>query len=183
MQNVPMSSGPFRGTIYKIWMLRYVDVPAEIGGQLAKEFGQRGISQGKTKKPKHIPVVAAVNSGSTRTTLVPAGRSRYRLQFNASLRKAAGADVGDVASISLKLDLAPRDLPIPLEFEAAMKRNHVVRREFNDLPPGLRLELLRMMDKCRAPETLHRRIDRTVEILQGRALRRTRKKSPDRKLF
>jgi hypothetical protein len=64
-----------------------------------------------------------------------------------------------------------------------MKRNHVVRWEFNDLPPGLRLELLRMMDKCRAPETLHRRIDRTVEILQGRALRRTRKKSPDRKLF
>jgi hypothetical protein len=39
-----------------------------------------------------------------------------------------------------------------------------------------------MLDKCRAPEILHRRIDRTVEILQGRALRRTRKKSPDRKL-
>jgi hypothetical protein len=39
-----------------------------------------------------------------------------------------------------------------------------------------------MLDKCRARETLHRHIDRTLEIFQGRALRRTRKKSPDRKL-
>jgi hypothetical protein len=181
MQNVSMNSRPFRATIYKIWMLRYVDVPAEIGAQLAKEFGQRGISQGKPKKPKHIPVVAAVNSGRTRTTLVPAGRSRYRLQFNATLRKAAGADVGDVASISLKLDLASRELPIPLEFEAAMRRNRVVRREFNELPPGLRMQLLRVLNKCRAPETLHKRIDRTVEIMLARALRKSRKESRKKK--
>ena len=182
MQNVSMNSRPFRATIYKIWMLRYVDVPAEIGAQLAKEFGQRDTSRGKAKKPKHIPVVATVNSSSTRTTLVPAGRGCYRLQFNATLRKAARADVGGVASVSLKLDLDSRDLPIPLEFEAAMTRNRVVRREFNALPPGLRMQLLRMLNQCRAPETLHKRINRTVEIMLGRALRRSRKKSPDRKL-
>jgi hypothetical protein len=177
-----MSSRPFRATIYKIWMLRYVDVPADIGAKLAKEFGQRNISQGKTKDPKHIPVVATVNSSSTRTTLVPAGQGRYRLQFNVTLRKAAGADAGESATISLKFDRVSRDLPIPLEFEAAMQRNRVVRREFSALPAGLRMQLLRMLNQCRAPETLHRRIDRTVEILQGRALRRTRKKSPNRKL-
>jgi len=69
-----------------------------------------------------------------------------------------------------------------LEFEAAMTRNRVVRREFNALPPGLRMQLLRMLNQCRAPETLHKRINRTVEIMLGRALRRSRKKSPDRKL-
>jgi hypothetical protein len=184
-----MTARHFDSTIYKIWMLRYVDVPEDIGAKLAQEFGRRGNVVGKSLKsrsgsPKHIPVVATVNSTSTRTTLVPGGHARYRLQFNATLRKAARADVGDVARVSLKLDLASRDLPIPLEFEAAMQRNRVVRREFNALPPGLRMQLLRMLNQCRAPETLHKRIDRTVQILLERALRQKRKKkSPARKLL
>lgn len=172
----------FSASIYKIWMLRYVDVPEEIGTKLAQEFGHRGSvvgkdSKSKTGSPKHIPVVATVNSASTRTTLVPAGAGRYRLQFNATLRKAARADVGDVARVTLRLDLASRDLPIPLELEAAMQRNRVVRREFNALPPGLRMQLLRMLNKCRAPQTLHKRIDRTVELMLARALRKSSKKS------
>ena len=176
----------FSATIYKIWMLRYVDVPEEIGTQLVREFSKRNNVAGKRAKsksasPKHIPVVATVNSTSTRTTLVPAGAGRYRLQFNATLRKAARADVGDVARVSLKLDRASREFPIPLEFEAAMQRNRVVRREFNALPPGLRMQLLRVLNQFRAPETLHKRIDRTVEIMLARALRKSLKKSRKKK--
>jgi hypothetical protein len=186
VQNTRMSSLPFESTIYKIWMLRYVDVPEAIGTKLVQEFRKRRNVVGKSAKlksgsPQHIPVVATVNSTSTRTTLVPAGAGRYRLQFNATLRKAARADVGDVARVGLKLDLASRDLPIPLEFEAAMQRNRVVRREFNALPPGLRVQLLRMLNQCRAPETLHKRIDRTVEIMLARALRKSLKKSRKKK--
>ena len=148
-----MSSLPFESTIYKIWMLRYLDVPEAIGTKLVQEFRKRRNVVGKSAKlksgsPQHIPVVATVNSTSTRTTLVPAGAGRYRLQFNVTLRKAARADVGDVARVGLKLDLASRDLPIPLEFEAAMQRNRVVRREFNALPPGLRVQLLRMLNQA-----------------------------------
>jgi len=83
--------------------------------------------------------------------------------------------------VSLKLDRASRELPIPLEFEAAMQRNRVVRREFNALPPGLRMQLLRVLNQCRAPETLHKRIDRTVEIMLARALRKSLKKSRKKK--
>jgi hypothetical protein len=176
-----MSARPFEATIYKIWMLRYVDVPGDLGAKLAQEFSRRHKAaekdaRSKTCSPKHIPVVATVNSTSIRTTLVPAGAGRYRLQFNAILRKAARADVGNVARVTLKLDLASRDLPIPLELEAATQRNRVVRREFNALPPGLRMQLL-MLNKCRAPQTLHKRIDRTVEIMLARALRKSRKES------
>jgi hypothetical protein len=173
---MPGPSQSFSATIYKIWMLRYVDVPEDVGAALAKEFDRKSAPSLKPPNPNHIPVVAMVNSSSTRTTLVPAGRGRYRLQFNATLRKAARADVGDDVRVQLKLDLASRDLPVPLEFEAAMQRNRVVRREFNALPPGLRVQLLRMLNQCRAPETLHKRIDRTVEILLARALRQSRKK-------
>jgi len=170
----------FHATIYKIWMLRYVDVPDAAGLALAKQYCKRSSGGRKTSKPNHIPVVAMVNGGSTRTTLVPAGGGRYRLQFNATLRKAAGADTGEIVNVGLKLDVESRDLPIPLELEAALKRNRVARREFNRLPPGLRMQLLRMLLKVKSPEVLYRRIDRTVEVLMARALRRSTKGSRKR---
>src|ERR1700722_19206404 len=110
MQNTRMSSRPFESTIYIILMLRYHYVREDTGTKLAEEFRKRRNVVGKSAKlksgsPQHIPVVATVNSTSTRTTLVPAGAGRYRLQFNATLRKAARAEVGDVARVGLKLDL------------------------------------------------------------------------------
>jgi hypothetical protein len=77
-------------------MLRYVDVPEEVGRALKKEYARRGREARKVKgeRGKYIPVVAMVNGRGTRTTLVPGGGGRYRLQFNARLRKAARADVG-----------------------------------------------------------------------------------------
>ena len=157
-------------------MLRYLDVPEDVGAALAKQFGRKSAGAQKPRNPKHIPVIATTNGGSTRTTLVPAGRGRYRLQFNAVLRKAAHADVGDEVTVRIEVDLASRDLPIPLEFQAALQRNNVVRKEFRRLPSGSRMQLLRMLQKARAPETLHRRIDRAVEVLAARALRKARKK-------
>lgn len=102
------TSKGFMATIYKIWMLRYVDVPMEVSRALEKNSG----------KKKHIPVVAIVNGRSTRTTLVPAGGGHYRLQFNATLRKAARADVGDVVGVELRIDRASRELPLPPNCES-----------------------------------------------------------------
>ena len=77
-------------------MLRYVDVPEEIGVALATEYAaattaSKRKGRSKVSLPKHIPVVATSNHRSTRTTLVPGGAGRYRLQVNATLRKAARA--------------------------------------------------------------------------------------------
>jgi hypothetical protein len=86
-------------------MLRYVDVPEDVGLTLAKEYvaaTKPAKRSAKKALPKHIPVVATSNNRSTRTTLVPAGSGRYRLQVNATLRKAARADVGEIIGISLK---------------------------------------------------------------------------------
>ena len=102
----------FLPTIYKIWMLRYVTLPEDIGRAFAKGSGQE----------KYIPVVAIKHSRRARTTLVPPGGSRYRLQFNATLRKAARADVGDVVSVELRLDRATRGVPLPPELRAAPER-------------------------------------------------------------
>src|SRR5271163_2215846 len=133
----------FLATIYRIWMLRYVDVPEAIGRALEKASGRK----------KHIPVVALVNGRSVRTTLVPAGGGRYRLQFNATLRKAARADVGEVAGVELKIDSEPRDLPVPPELAEALKSRPRLKREFARLPPGGRMQFLRFILKAKSPAT------------------------------
>jgi Bacteriocin-protection, YdeI or OmpD-Associated/Domain of unknown function (DUF1905) len=123
----------FQAIIYKIWMMRHVDVPEEMGWALERE----------SRKKKHIPVVATVNTRSVRTTLVPAGGGRYRLQINTALRKAAGgADAGDMIGVALKFDGAPREISVPPELSAVLKDHPQARKEFERLPPGHRRQLL-----------------------------------------
>ena len=170
---------PFLATIYKIWMLRYVDVPEDVGLTIAKEYAaatQPAKRGGKKALPKHIPVVATSNNRSTRTTLVPAGAGRYRLQINATLRKAARADIGDLIGVSLKIDLASRDLPVLPELEAALKSRPHLKKEFDRLTTAGRMQFLRWFS-AKSPAVRKKRLPRALEILTERALFR-KPKSP-----
>lgn len=174
----------FLATIYKIWMLRFVDVPKDVGLALQKEFASTGSAARKVKgeRGKYIPVVAIVNGRNTRTTLTPAGAGHYRLQFNATLRKAARADVGDVVGVELKIDHESRELPVPPELAADLKRRPLLQREFDRLPPGLRMQFLRMLLKAKAPATREKYTKRVLEILLERALLRQPKRAKGRKV-
>jgi hypothetical protein len=164
----------FLATIYKIWMLRYVDVPENLGRALKKEYARKGSAARKVKgeRGKYIPVVAIVNGRSTRTTLVPGGAGLYRLQFNATLRKAARADFGEVVGVALKLDREPRDLPVPSDLRAALLRRRILQREFDRLPPGQRRQSLLYLSAAKGLETRRKRLARFVEVLLERALLR-----------
>jgi hypothetical protein len=96
----------FMARIYRIWMMRHVDVPDEIARDLLKQIARANSAgkRAKAAKPKYIPVVAVVGGKSTRTTLVPAGGGHYRMQINTAQRKAAGADAGDAVSVELRID-------------------------------------------------------------------------------
>src|ERR1700675_922082 len=142
----------FLATIYKIWIMRHVNVPTDVADALIAEMqgaarlrAGKGAAAGNKRKhprPKHIPVVATVNHCSTRTTLVPAGASRYRLQINAALRKAGGADAGDVIGVALTLDTDPREIALPAELTSVLKQHPKARKEFDQRPPGHRRQLL-----------------------------------------
>ncbi len=167
-----MSSPRFLAMIYKIWMLRYVDVPEDVGLAIAREYAaatKPSKGGGKKAVPKHIPVVATSNNRSTRTTLVPGGAGRYRLQVNAILRKAARADTGELIGVTLKIDLASRDLPVPLELEAALKSRPRLKKEFDRLTVAGRMQFLRWFS-AKSPDVRKRRLPRALEILSERAV-------------
>ncbi|HEY4949220.1 MAG TPA: YdeI/OmpD-associated family protein [Candidatus Acidoferrales bacterium] len=178
----------FLATIYKIWMMRHVDVPVDVADALIVEMqgatrlragkGAAAGSKRKYPKPKHIPVVATVNRRSTRTTLVPAGAGRYRLQINTALRKAGGADVGDVIGVALTLDTQSREIAVPAELTSVLKQHPKARREFDQLPPGHRRQLLLYYLRAKSPTARAHVTERFLDHLHERALLRQPKQKP-----
>lgn len=159
----------FQATIYRIWIMRHVDVPNDVAHALQKQLAaQRQGSNGKGPDAKYIPVVARVSGKHVRTTLVPAGGGRLRMQINTALRKAA--DAGDLVGVELCLDLESRELSLPTDFAAGLKRHPKAWKAFEALAPGHRRELIAWFDSAKSPATRSRRLDRTVDMLLERAL-------------
>ena len=103
----------FMATIYKIWLMRHVNVPDDIARELLKRLhaGSAATKRAGASKRKYIPVIATVGGKSTRTTIVPARGGKYRMQINTAQRKAARVDWGDAVSVELRIDLASRAVP------------------------------------------------------------------------
>jgi hypothetical protein len=172
----------FLATIYRIWIMRHVDVPSDIADALIKQFQSSANAAAPKKqkhpKPKHIPVVATVNHCSARSTLVPAGAGRYRLQINTALRKAGGADVGDVIGVALQLDSAAREITLPADLTTVLQQHPKARKEFDQLPAGHRRQLLRYYLRAKSPKARAHVTERFLDHLHERALLRPPKHKP-----
>jgi Bacteriocin-protection, YdeI or OmpD-Associated/Domain of unknown function (DUF1905) len=171
----------FLATIYKIWVMRHVDVPEDIADALIADMRRGAVSAGgkKTAPPKHVPVVATVNHMSVQTTLVPAGAGRFRLTLNTPLRKAGAADTGDVIGVTLKFDPNSREVDVPAGYLKELSRNAVAKKEFERLPPGHRRQLLAYYIRIKSPAAREKAMEKTIDHLRERALLRqpTRKSS------
>jgi uncharacterized protein DUF1905/bacteriocin resistance YdeI/OmpD-like protein len=150
----------FQATIYRIWMMRHVDVPEEICRKLRRQAGTK----------RHIPVVAIVNGRSVRTTMVPAGGGRYRITLNTTLRKAAHVDVGDLVGVELRLDRDSREIPLPPALRAVLKDHPNAWRAYQALPPGHRRQLLLYFTRAKSPRAQERAARFVLDHLIERAL-------------
>ena len=147
----------FVAVIYRVGILRCVRVPEEICARLR---------QGNART---VPVVATVAWQTLRTTLLPAAGGSYRLFLNRAMRKAAGADAGAPIGVSLRLDRASREMPVPEDFAAALSRASDARAYFAGGTTALRREVLRYIEQAKAPATRARRIANCVRVLTQRA--------------
>jgi Bacteriocin-protection, YdeI or OmpD-Associated/Domain of unknown function (DUF1905) len=179
---MPPVKKKFQATIYKIWMMRHVDVPADVAAAMIAQLrgvqSKPSINKTKTPRPKYIPVVAIVNGRTARVTLMPAGGGRYRIQLNTALRKAARADVGSMVSVELRLDRASRELPVPADLRLALKENPAARHAFEELTTGHRRHFIKWFDSAKAPDTRIRRLGRAIDVLLQRSLRTRSKRKP-----
>jgi len=179
-KNKSKSARRFVATIYKLWMMRHLDVPDEVARLLVKELTVRGhdkrsgprvgsTEKSETRRTKYIPVLATVNGQEARVTLAPAGGGRYRMQLNTALRKAARADAGDEVSVTLRLDRESREPTVPADLRAALKDNPEARKVFEKLTTGHRRHIVNWFDSARGMDTRIRRLGFTIDFLLKRA--------------
>jgi hypothetical protein len=144
-----------RATIYKVGILRCVDIPAPAVRTLGGDT--------------YIPVNAAVNGHSFRGNLVPSGGGMRRLYLNTAVRKPAGVDTGDSVDLTLALDTESRELPVPADLAEALDRRGEQGQSswesFELLPPGLRREALQWLGAAKSAPTRNKRIRRVFEVL------------------
>ena len=145
-----------RATIYKVGILRCVDIPTAAVNTLGGET--------------YIPVNAIANGHSFRGNLVPSGGGKRRLYLNTGVRKGAGADTGDSVDLILARDTESRELPIPADLAEAMdlrsERGESGWESFELLPPGLRREALQWLRAAKSAQTRNKRIRKVFELLE-----------------
>ena len=160
-KNSPGQRHEFLAVIYKVGILRCVSVPENVCGQLAPG--------------RAVPVVITVAGRTARTTLLPAARGGFRLYLDGAMRKAAGADAGDPVGIALRLDRAPRDMPVPRDLASALARVPALQREYHAVTTAMRREIVRYIEKAKAPATRARRMALCLRMLTERAKRKSRR--------
>ena len=116
---------------------------------------------GTAKRPK---VRVTLNGYTYRSTVAVMG-GQFMLPLAAEHRVKAGVAGGDKVTVTLELDTAPRDVEVPKDLAAALKKAGA-RTAFDALAFTHRKEHVRAITEAKKPETRTKRIEAMLEMLR-----------------
>jgi len=128
----------------------------EIPEKIVDAFGQG-------KKPK---VAVTINGYTYRNTVAVMGGT-YMVGVAKEHREKAGVKGGDKIEVTIELDTAPREVDVPKDFAAALKKAGA-RAAFDKLAFSHRKEHVRSIEEAKAAETRARRIEKSVAMVLGK---------------
>jgi hypothetical protein len=117
------------------------------------------------KKPK---VSVALNGYTYRSTIAVMG-GKFMLPLAREHRAAAGVQGGDKVEVTIELDTAPRDVEVPKDLAAALKKAGLTQA-FAALAYTHRKDHVRLIEEAKAPETRQRRIAKAVAMVQAKKM-------------
>jgi hypothetical protein len=154
----------FSGKIYKVGIIRYVDVPMDVS---------QAIGGGES----HVPVAGEVEGVPVRTTMVSRGNGCYRLAIHGDVRKKLRADAGTVIEVAIERDEEPREPVLPPALVLALRNAPRAQAEFRSMTTALRRQVVRYLTSVKQQSTLERRVTAMVRRLEQRnAARRLKTK-------
>ena len=118
---------------------------------------------GQGKKPK---VTVTINGYAYRSTVAVYG-GRFFVPLAGEHREAAGVKAGQKIEVGLELDTAVREIAVPKDLAAALKKAGV-RPVFDGLAYTHRKEHVRAIEEAKAPETRARRVEKAVAFALAR---------------
>ncbi len=148
----------FSGLIMIIGVNPYLNVPQKILTAIFKQAG-------KDKGP--IPVTGKLNDKPFIQTLVRY-QGKWRLYLNTPMRKAAGIDVGDKATVEIAFDPKPRVEPMPPKFKLALSKDKTAKEAYEKLIPSRKKEILRYLNSMKTEASLEKNIEKFLLHLHGK---------------
>jgi hypothetical protein len=128
-----------------------IEVPAEVVASL-----------GSSKHPK----VRVTIKGYTYRSSVASMGGRFMLGVSAKVREGAGVAGGDKVTVDIALDTEPREVVVPPDFAAALKRHSDAKRVFDGLSYSKKQRFVLPIDDAKTAETRQRRIDKAITALR-----------------
>jgi len=119
-------------------------------------------SLGGGKRPA---VTVTLKKHSYRTTIAPMG-GVFLIPVSSEHRSAAGIKAGDLLDVVVELDAAPREVEVPADLAAALKKAGLLKA-FDALSFTRRKEAVVAVESAKKQETRERRIEKVVTDLSG----------------
>lgn len=112
------------------------------------------------------PVVVAIGKHSFRSTICNMGSGHF-VPLRRSNRQAAGVAAGQIVTITLSLDEAPRTVTPPRDLVTALKKAGALAK-WKSLSFTHQREHAEAIQEAKKPETRQRRIDACVDMVRKR---------------
>lgn len=147
-------AGTFMARIYKVGILRAIDLPERVGRRFARW--------------RNAPVRVSVGGHVQTTRLTPRAEGGFRVFLDSRLRKAAGVDAGDRVRLRVDLDEGIDREPFPDDVLQIAEGIDGGLEALMLLPPGLKRQVLKFLGEARSPSARAKRLRRIEQLIQER---------------
>ena len=117
---------------------------------------------GSGKKP---PVCVTINGYTYRNTVAVMG-GVFMVGVSAEHRKGANVKAGDELEVTITLDIQPREVEVPEEFQKALAKNSAARKTFETLSYSKKNGIVLLIKGAKTDETKQRRIEKAIISLE-----------------
>lgn len=111
-----------------------------------------------------VPVRGTINGFPYRGTIFPMG-GKYIFVVNRELRANANAKGGEMISVTMERDEAPRIITPPADLARALRANRAAQTAWDKLSYTHKKEHARAVEDAKRPETRVRRIEKAIATL------------------
>jgi len=148
----------FAGKIYKVGIIRFVDVPSDV----SRALGGRS---------PHLAVKGEIEGVPVQTTLVSRGKGCYRMAIHSDIRKKLRIDTGAVIEIAIERDEDSREPVLPPALVLALRNSPKAQSVFRKMTTALRRQIVRYLVSVKQQATLERRVTKLVRMLERRKVK------------
>lgn len=114
---------------------------------------------------KRAAVLVNVNGYEYRNTIAAMG-GQSMISFSAAVRKETGLKGGDPIHVTLTLATTPREVNVPDDFAAALKRDKAASAFFAKLSNSLQRYHIDLINGAKTAETRQRRIEKAIALFK-----------------